>query len=279
MKKIAIYLLLFSTAACTEKIDFDLSDQVSYLVVDGLLTDEEKEHVVYLSKTTSFYDNNPTPPVSGALLTISDGETKWPLSERDPGVYYSPKLKGEVGKTYTLTIQYDGETYSASDYMGRIVDIDSAYITRDKVPFEIAGQNELYSIFMMAKEPEGTGDYYLWQYYSRKNAGEPWKLQTDSFQHWSYAPDNFVDGNAPALGYQVFSFIDSARMPSGVEVELNMYSISKEYYEFCNALSRQTFRGGPFDGPQANVTTNLSGTALGFFRVSARRTFITRNNY
>jgi hypothetical protein len=250
---------------------------VSYLVVDGLITDEETEHLVQIRRTSSFYSTDPAPVVSNALVSITDGSKNWVLIEKSPGDYFTPVMKAEVGKTYTLTIQTDDETYTASDRVGRIVDIDSAYVAKEKSPFEVNGQNELYAIYMMAKEPEGFGDYYLWNYYTRKPGENEWINQTDSFQHWSFAPDNFVDGNNPALGYQVFNFVDSVRMPSAVDVRLEMYSISKEYYEFCVALIRQTFRGGPFDGPQANVTTNLSGTALGFFRVSAKRTFITRN--
>lgn len=277
MKNVFYIFLLLTISACTEKIDFDLSDQVSYLVVDGLLTDELKEHEVHLTRTSSFYDKNKPAGVRNALVTLSDGNGNWVLSEREPGFYYTPVMQGEVGKTYTLSILSGDESYTASDYMGRITNIDSAYVVKRSVPFELRGQSDLYSIFMLGSEPEGVGDFYLWQYDVRKPGETEWVNKTDSFQHWSYAPDNFVDGNNPKDGYEVFAFLDSARMPSNVEVRLHFFSISKEYFRFCSDMSKQTFRGGPFDGPQANVSTNVSGSGLGFFRVSAKRSFITRN--
>ena len=49
-----------------------------------------------------------------------------------------------------------------------------------------------------------------------------------------------------------------------------MYGISKEQYEHNTALMLETdWGGGPFSGPPANVPSNISNGALGFFSANA----------
>lgn len=54
-----------------------------------------------------------------------------------------------------------------------------------------------------------------------------------------------------------------------MQVRLQMLSISKQKYDFYMAILLETdFSGAGFAGPPANVPTNLSNGALGFFSVS-----------
>jgi len=111
----------FAMTACTERIDVELDDTYTRLVVDGqLLTDAESKQYVLLSETSSYFYNQPPPPVTGADVTISDedGNSTF-LSEESPGVYMMPEgFSSEIGTKYgidiKLTEEIDGHlNYSA----------------------------------------------------------------------------------------------------------------------------------------------------------------------
>jgi hypothetical protein len=75
--KIIIYTLaifaLFNTS-CTERIELELnSDEHVRLVVEGWITNQQKAHSVKLTTTTSYFENEAAPKVSGAVVSITDG--------------------------------------------------------------------------------------------------------------------------------------------------------------------------------------------------------------
>ena len=107
MKRYILYLVTITIlmVSCTEKIDVKLGDTYTRLVVEGSITNEMKSHKVVLTKTTSYFYDEPAPRVTGALISITDGNTIFPLTETSPGTYETASdVKGEAGKFYTLNI-------------------------------------------------------------------------------------------------------------------------------------------------------------------------------
>ena len=93
---LAITLLLLMgmvVSSCTERIDVELDDTYVRLVVDGQITsDATSQHKVILSKSTSYFYNQPPPPVVNADVQIIDeGGNAVLLSEEEPGVYLLPR--------------------------------------------------------------------------------------------------------------------------------------------------------------------------------------------
>ena len=55
-----------------------------------------------------------------------------------------------------------------------------------------------------------------------------------------------------------------------VKYTLEMMSIPEEYNDYLiEVMSETAWRGGPFDAIPANVSTNISGGAMGFFYAAA----------
>ena len=77
LKNIAFAILVAALAGCTEKIDVNL-DQQQYtrLVVDARFSSDTAAHLVKLSTTADYFDNQPPKRVSGAEVTISNAEEK-----------------------------------------------------------------------------------------------------------------------------------------------------------------------------------------------------------
>jgi hypothetical protein len=106
MKKLVLIIITAITvASCTERIDIDLDDSYTRLVVEGSITTDTAFHIVKLTKTTSYYYAEQAPGVSNAEVSISDGDSTWVLPEKEEGVYMPEHpFAGIPGKTYKLNI-------------------------------------------------------------------------------------------------------------------------------------------------------------------------------
>ncbi len=68
--------------------------------------------------------------VSGAEVVVHDDEGAAYLfaeSSRKPGIYEDTDMRPEVGRTYTLEIDLEGESYRAGETLLPVAPIDSIY--------------------------------------------------------------------------------------------------------------------------------------------------------
>jgi len=115
MVKYLIYLLvlLFSLASC-EKIYTPKIDIVQgQLVVEALITNDPTQNFVHLTQTTSFYDQNPAPDVSGASVSLIEinGST-FKGTESSTGLF-SFNVIPVTGQNYKLQIILNNNTYES----------------------------------------------------------------------------------------------------------------------------------------------------------------------
>jgi hypothetical protein len=266
MKKI-INILIFSLilfSSCTKVIDFDLNSSMPRLVVEGSITTETKSHIVKLTKTSSYYYNQIAPVVSGAEVTISDGTNTFVLTEEPvgSGIYKTANnVKGEIDKTYTLTIVSEGETYTASSKLAEVAPIDSIDV-KQKFESFFGEVDSSYTLSLWATEPAGSEpDYYFWKY-SINNVP-----QTDTLRKLTFQADDMINGSIVA-DVPVYS-IPQNYIHVGDTVTLFQYSTDKKYLDFVMGFMYETaWRGSPFDGPPANAPTNISNGAVGYFYAS-----------
>lgn len=272
-------LLLTFLVSCTEIIDIDLGEQQTiYLCVDGKITTEKKAHKVELKWSADYFESNILPPVNKATVTISDGEQIFELTEKDTtGFYYTADtVCGEVGKTYTLTVVTDSSIYTADCYLKEVPEIDTV-----RVKIILPGnynymynQDTLITLSLSATEPQTKGDVYMWDYYIN---GE---LQSDTITQKALETDDFVN-NQYIEDIDIY-WLDKYEIPDWdiyknkielfqniTTIELSMASIPRGYYEFFFGIINETLiQGSPFAGPPANVSTNLSEGAIGYFLAS-----------
>jgi len=251
--------------ACTEEIDFDLNDDgFDRLVVEGFFTDQAKAHQIKLSRTTSYFDEEEVPVVSGAQVRISNTLGEWTLTEDPPGsgLYYTPSdAAGTVGYDHTLSIEIDGESYKATDHMNPTAVVDSAAV--EWVPVEGEEDfNGYWAVNMWTTERAGTEDFYRWR--TLING----VTDGDTIAFSSYTNDIGFDG-AVLEGFTVEGFSEDA-MQIGDTISVEQHGISEAYYLMLQGTFEQTeVQGGLFDPPPANIPTNVSNGGLGFFSASA----------
>lgn len=264
MKKL-IYSVFAATvmlSACTERIDLELNeDENQRLVVEGWFTNQMKEHEVRLTLTESYLYNQPTPKAEGAAVTITDEDgTVWLLDETSPGIYKTAEVAGVTEKWYTLDIEYGGEVFSATSWMRPTEPIDSLHV-RVLDPMEEFGfpGDPYYSVRLWTQELEGVGDSYMWQTYVNGFSVR------DTLTELTFVEDGIYDGIY--LEDVEIDFLDiETEANIGDTVKLEQYNIGAEAFEvFIGIMNETAWNGGLFDAPPANVQTNLTNGALGFW--------------
>jgi hypothetical protein len=265
---IMIYISVFTLlTACTEPIDIELDSSFSRLSVFGEISTDSTVHNIRLTRSADYFYNQPSVGVSDAIVKISDGENEIFLTENplNPGNYQTPSgFFGIPGKTYVLVIENvdidkDGvmESYSASSFLPFLASQDSIRIKYSKNSFY-----EGTEIMLYAQDPAESIDYYAFKII--KNG----ILQTDSLPEIIAQDDLFFNGKY-TNGITV-QFLDEAKEGEqvfpGDTITLEMLGITKEYYIFIIEAQTELFGSNPlFSGPPANISTNISNGALGFF--------------
>jgi hypothetical protein len=243
---------------CTERIELELGELAEpRLVVEGWITDQVMPHRVRLTTSRSYFENQPAPVLSGASVTISDGSETFILTEQPPGsgnYFTAPEIAGNVGRLYTLRIEHQGEVWTASDMMRPVPPIDSVAF---EYVHEVTEGSPLswYKVRIWTHELPGLGDHYRWKSWVN---GES---RSDSLKAASFTDDRLYDG-AIVEGVVV----DWIRAVPGDTVRVEQHSITKAAYDVIMAILMNTeWRGGIFDPPPANVPSNISNGAFGFF--------------
>lgn len=258
------YLILIITSllfGCTENVDLDSLDLAnadnSILVVEGEITNLSQAHTVRLSRSRDISPDISPIPITGASLSISDGEQIFILQETQPGIYQTaPHVKGEVGKVYTLNIEVNGETYTASDSL--IAVREAMEPIENLLDFGLTGIS--LSLF---RNRFGRGENSKNQIF----IDYPPELLLERINEYTYFYHELVE--LPPLFQLEITEVGSS-LPSGTVLRRKKFSMSEEYYAFIRALLFETdWRGGFFDPPPANIPSNISNGGLGFFNASA----------
>lgn len=263
MKRLLTYIAAIALlAGCTERIELDLNtDDNQRLVVEGWFTDQLQKHEVNLTLTTSYFYNEAAPRATGATVTITSEDNEvWTLTEEEPGIYRTPEVAGEPAKWYTLDIDYEGETYTATSWMRPVAPIDSLHV-RVLDPMEEWGfpGDPYYSVRIWTQELEGLGDHYMWQTYVNN---QPVR---DTLRELTFVDDAFYDGIYIEDVEIDYLDIEDEAVP-GDTVYIEQYNIGLEAYEiFIGIMNETAWNGGLFDAPPANVETNISNGALGYW--------------
>ena len=128
--KLIILIAAIISASCSEIIEININDSHPQLVVEASIGRGEPA-VVVLTRSVNLYHTGTFPPVSGALIIISDKEGNSEiLTEINPGIYVSVNLTGKSGQTYFLTVESEEEIISSS---GRIPGWDHRSWTRESL--------------------------------------------------------------------------------------------------------------------------------------------------
>jgi len=261
MKKllyISLILVLFTN--CEDVIDVNLNTTEPRLVIEAsinyLKNTTGNEQSIKLTLSAPFFDDT-VPPANGAAIQVSDtsGNTFNFIETGNTGIYNNSTFIPTIDEVYTLTIDYEGETYTATETLTAVVPID--YIEQNNEGGFSGEDIELKAYYT---DPAEIDNYYLFEFIS----------DIPVVPDLNVNDDTFTDGN------QIFGFYTEEDLESGDIVTIRNYGISSQFYNFMYILLQQggDSGGGPFQTQPATVrgncinTTNPDNYPYGYFRLS-----------
>lgn len=164
-------LVILIFLACQKEIKLDFNEaHTSTLFVEGMLYPGQAPRI-YLSNSNPFFSQKVSPQdvfARGATVKIVSGGTSETLladstfnkfrCRWEP--YYQGKIRSLYGATYTLEINYQGKSYTASTTISQQkVNIDSLVYTPEF--FDVYGSHD--GMYVHLTDHPGTQEYYRFQ--------------------------------------------------------------------------------------------------------------------
>ncbi len=254
-----VFLLISSLISCTDTVDVHLPNGGTRLVVEASINWEKgttgQTQIIELSESTAFFDNNPDLPVTGAVVSITkdDDGLQFIFEDQNNGNYIVSDFVPEIDQSYTLDIEYNGQSYTATETLMSVTEINDIEQT-----IEGSGDEEEIQIKVFFDDPLDVENYYLGEFNTSVN---PLLTLTSS-------NDEFTDGN------ENFIEFDNEELVTDAMVDISIYGISKAYFNFISILIEQSSEtDGPFQttpvqlkGNCRNIT-NPDEEVLGYFRL------------
>ncbi|QEE50935.1 DUF4249 domain-containing protein [Flavobacterium alkalisoli] len=263
MRKLYTLLLVFTSlffTACEDVVDLDLPTAPPRLVVEAsfnwMKTFTGHYQEVRLTTTAGFYDTE-VPKVSGATVYVTNSKNDvFEFSEDKSGfqgIYACINFNPEIGETYTLFIELNGETFTATETLMPVPQLEEVILTNEGFD-----PNDM-SLKAYFQDPPETN------YYLREIGREGYSGGVAIFD------DRFVNGN---YTYTITIFDD---LKPGDEITTFLYGISSRHFDYMSkilSIVDEENVTNPFRTPSINVRgnivnqTNPDNYALGYFRLS-----------
>ncbi len=256
MKRFFFFISIIQTVfiGCEEVIQRPIqSKDGPALVVDGIITNENKQQKITLS--LPFKDlNGKSMPATGAVVLLIESNSKVYSTQEIPansGIYFTEAMRAVVGSTYYLHISYKGKDYFASDQAQPVEPLDQlSYRKVKENMYTLNFNNQGQSSNFIYHQINWTKTSYC---ISANCIGQVFSYDLKSID----AHEIFKPEKAELL------------FPEGTIIIRKKYSVSEGYKIFLRAILSETeWRGGAFDIDRANAPSNLSSGAIGYFAVS-----------
>ena len=258
-KQLYIYSILLSLlgASCEEVIEIDLNSSSPVLVAEGVL---QTDSVTYfnLSYTKDYFTVEAAEKVSDAEVRITDnlGNVDTLIS-RGEGRYEAPRLRGQFGRTYTLSFTLDGQSYEASSTLMSPTKIMSVEYEPMEMGMREQIQGKSYYIpTVVIRDAPNEENFYNFVFYVDGDRQEGYFLSTDR------------GADEGALEYTSFRLAIEA----GHEIVVQAYSIDEATYAFYSQLD--DLSGDMMDSSTPyNPHSNFGSKVLGFFSAFSMDTY------
>jgi hypothetical protein len=260
-KKFMLISLFFCLCYnCEDVIEVDLNEAKPRLVIEASIdwfkNTPGNEQNIKLSLSAPFFDDI-IPPANGATVQISDTSSNQYnfIEVSSTGIYTNSTFIPVIDETYTLTINYEGETFIATEILKSVASID---FIEQKNEGGFSGEDiELKAFYT---DPANEENFYFFEFI----------IDIPVVPTLEVYEDKFTDGN------QIFGFYSEEDLESGDEVTIRNYGVSERFYQFMFILLQQGSDdgGGPFETQPATVRgnciniTNPNNYPFGYFRLS-----------
>ncbi|MEM1258653.1 MAG: DUF4249 domain-containing protein [Bacteroidota bacterium] len=258
-------VILVVLASCTDVVDVEIQTGPERLVVEASIDWEKgtngRVQTIRLRKSTPFFDEDTILDVTGASVTVTHDAsgTNFVFTDQNDGSYRTSSFQPVIGQSYSLRIAYNGEVYTAQETLTPVTDITNVFQSREE-----GFETDILEVNVVFTDPDIEGDNYLFKF----------QRQGDLLPDLEYAEDEFVNGNEIEWWYEIDDDEDIPPFRAGDVVDIEMYGISRAYYDYIKILIDQMGGMGIFDttpvAVKGNVinATNPENYAFGYFRLT-----------
>lgn len=270
MKRTEVVLWCFLAVflyACEQTVgDLNLPEYQSKIVIDGWIEQGQYAEVT-LTRSASYFDNIDSAAlrealVSTAKVSISDGENSEVLtlfrnSDKFPPFFYrGTKMRGEVGKSYKLTVESRSEVYEAVTSILPPPKLDSLWV-------EFNTENDSLANLWASFTDEPIEENYYRIFTQRKS-----KDQQFEPIYLSAIGDRFFDGEQFTFNLlrntQGLPDNSNAAFTLGDTVTVRFCSMDRSHFDFWRTLERESISvGNPFSSSGNAILSNTGDNALG----------------
>ncbi|WP_258105170.1 DUF4249 domain-containing protein [Marinoscillum sp. MHG1-6] len=311
-----LILLIVQVTSCIEPYQFELEQEVTYLVVDARVSNVSfNETLNYPSEGRLFivslgFSNKPSnvrdKTLTGANVFIEDDQGgKMIYDEMGDGEYVilDPDFKIMEGRSYRLTIEDGQDIYHSrwEELPDKTEPMKSVYFEEDQMKVLVykAGEPELetveaVSIYVDVPSNGIDTRYYMWDYDAHWVYRAPLASRQGSIICWVNEPLYLRDytlkldknGGYPQKLFQVQT-IRNERVYEELTVLVKQYLLNKGYFFYLKDLQLLASREGLFEEPPYNPQSNIyhesdsEKKVLGYFgvvREQAQRWYLTDND-
>ena len=244
---------VFTLTSCEKVISVNLNNADKKYVVEATLTNQPGSAKVLISQTRDFDANNDFSGISGAQVSITDGNGNiTTLPETSPGTYMAASLKGVPGTKYSLRVSFNEQLFTSESTMPQPVALDSLYIT-DEALFGDTRK----TANIQYKDPAGIANNYRFVLYINDKKNKTIFVRNDELS----------DGRAVSRPLWIRNDDkdnkEANKIHSGDKVTVDMLCIDANVYKFWYSLDQSAT--GESNVTPANPVTNIKGGALGYF--------------
>jgi hypothetical protein len=174
---------------CVEPFTPKTYENNDVLVVEGMITNESKQHQVTISRTSKLNELNIIPEKGATVkLQIKNGPVL-PLTETNPGIYLTPTFPGTIGTVYKLLITTsDNKEYASQEVpLKDTPPIENVYA---QYPVKNSAGETGIQIYLDTEDVKNETRFYRWEY------EETYEIKTPF-------PSNFVWLGGNTITYRV----------------------------------------------------------------------------
>jgi hypothetical protein len=272
---LSIFTLVISVFySCEKNVTVDIPETEEKIVVEGYIETGTPPFVL-LTKSLPFFgeinvNNLIQGSIQGATVIIDNGTiTDTMIQIPGFGIYTSPAMIGETGKTYKLTVLAEGKTLTSETNIPQPISLDSIW-------WKVDGQRDsLGFLWSHLTDPDTLGNCY--RFFARRinqyTFGDEIGKQKDSTFYppigGSVFEDRYINGKSFDLSFPRGTFAGSDKedddnderiyFKRGDTIVVKFCTIDRSHFEFWRTEESQvSSNGNPFGSPQP-VHSNING--------------------
>lgn len=247
----SIFVILIAAIfiSCEKTVDLKYKGNQSRIVIEGNITNEAGPYFVRITRSISLSDTGSYPAIDNAAVTISDNAgNSETLSPQGNGIYRTHSTEGVPGRTYTLSVDADGQIYMAQSTMPANVLLDSIKIEQ----FTFGGDIER-NIIPVYADPIAKGNAYRFVLSVNNEIVNQHFVQNDEIT------------NGVVNTQRLETDDNIVKLKPGDSITINMQCIDNSVALYYTTLALMGDTGPGGGTTPNNPPANISNGALGVF--------------